>query len=67
MELSGGIFWMGWGRWTFFLSGWGCVRVCEGIFYVVVGWLDFFYILEVYFGWVGVGSHFLRVVGGGWG
>ena len=40
MRVDGGIFWVGGGGWTFFMVGWGCVRVGGDIFWLG-GWTLF--------------------------
>ena len=54
-----------WGGWTFFMGGWGYLRVGGGIFWV--GWSGWTFFMSrwgwvvVYFEWVGVGDNFLWV------
>ena len=38
VRVVGGIFWVGGGVWTFFMSRWGWVEVGRGIYWVVGGW-----------------------------
>ena len=62
MEVSGGIFWLDRGRWTFFMGGW------RDIFHGWVGWVEagghFLWISGGMFLVGGVAGHFLWV---GWG
>ena len=56
MDIFYGFVGVGGGKWRYFLGGWGWVNNRMG------GWKC----VEVYFGWLGVGRHFLWVSGSLW-